>query len=397
MRAKQPARTVRGKPEVPSLARAANEFAAGRVVLAIDELLAAWRTTRTPELADLIDRASRLLPDHDKPLILDPEDADAAWDEAFASDPRARLPQLLQNLHIGEDAWSHEGPAKHRMDKLAKLPDDPRIALRLAELACWRRIDPERRSYWNRLFRLLARIRDARTREPLGMHILDQIDDYAPSHYRTADHIIGDFARAADRPPALSPDDRAQVTAIEAQLAVAEAAARVEWDLVAVITDDWDDDAPRMIYADWLIERGHPRGEYILLDCKRQRSQLTDAEAGRFAELASIPYLFGTLDELAANTGRRRDRGLDRDLMVYRCAGTLGWRAAAKDPLLAMVETIRFDPQVVHLPTREDFARVLLAAVSLEAASGIPRDLAISVEPLVRDHFRRKHDKLVRI
>ena len=28
-----------------------------------------------------------------------------------------------------------------------------------------------------------------------------------------------------------------------------------------------DDDAPRLIYADWLDERGDPRGEFIRVQC----------------------------------------------------------------------------------------------------------------------------------
>src|SRR5262245_60193175 len=29
-----------------------------------------------------------------------------------------------------------------------------------------------------------------------------------------------------------------------------------------------DDDAPRLVYADWLTERGNPRGELIVVQCK---------------------------------------------------------------------------------------------------------------------------------
>src|SRR5258707_731391 len=33
------------------------------------------------------------------------------------------------------------------------------------------------------------------------------------------------------------------------------------------IIDRPDDDAPRLIYADWLDERGDPRGEFIRVQC----------------------------------------------------------------------------------------------------------------------------------
>src|SRR5450755_976841 len=32
-----------------------------------------------------------------------------------------------------------------------------------------------------------------------------------------------------------------------------------------------DDDAPRLLYADWLDERGDPRGEFIRVQCVRAR------------------------------------------------------------------------------------------------------------------------------
>jgi uncharacterized protein (TIGR02996 family) len=37
-----------------------------------------------------------------------------------------------------------------------------------------------------------------------------------------------------------------------------------------------DDDAPRLIYADWLDERGDPRGEFIRVQCERTRLLETD-------------------------------------------------------------------------------------------------------------------------
>jgi uncharacterized protein (TIGR02996 family) len=38
--------------------------------------------------------------------------------------------------------------------------------------------------------------------------------------------------------------------------------------LIAAIRAAPDDDAPRLVYADWLTERGDPRGELITLQCR---------------------------------------------------------------------------------------------------------------------------------
>ena len=38
--------------------------------------------------------------------------------------------------------------------------------------------------------------------------------------------------------------------------------------LLAAIVEAPDDDAPRLVYADWLQSRGDPRGEFIQLQCQ---------------------------------------------------------------------------------------------------------------------------------
>jgi uncharacterized protein (TIGR02996 family) len=34
------------------------------------------------------------------------------------------------------------------------------------------------------------------------------------------------------------------------------------------IIESPEDDAPRLVYADWLEERGDPRGEFLRLECR---------------------------------------------------------------------------------------------------------------------------------
>jgi uncharacterized protein (TIGR02996 family) len=47
-----------------------------------------------------------------------------------------------------------------------------------------------------------------------------------------------------------------------------------------------DDDAPRLIYADWLDERGDPRGEFIRVQCGRVRLPETDPRRAALAARA---------------------------------------------------------------------------------------------------------------
>jgi uncharacterized protein (TIGR02996 family) len=37
-----------------------------------------------------------------------------------------------------------------------------------------------------------------------------------------------------------------------------------------------DDDTPRLVYADWLDERGDPRGEFIRLQCELAKLAVAD-------------------------------------------------------------------------------------------------------------------------
>lgn len=52
-------------------------------------------------------------------------------------------------------------------------------------------------------------------------------------------------------------------------------------DLLAAVLANPDDDAPRLVYADWLIERGDPRGAFISIQCELARgsSRIEDLEA----------------------------------------------------------------------------------------------------------------------
>jgi len=38
--------------------------------------------------------------------------------------------------------------------------------------------------------------------------------------------------------------------------------------LLAAVYESRDDDAPRLVYADWLTDQGDPRGEFIQIQCR---------------------------------------------------------------------------------------------------------------------------------
>jgi uncharacterized protein (TIGR02996 family) len=48
--------------------------------------------------------------------------------------------------------------------------------------------------------------------------------------------------------------------------------------LLRAVIDDPDHDAPRLVYADWLLDYGDPRGEYIVLQCKLATLSVRDPD-----------------------------------------------------------------------------------------------------------------------
>ena len=44
-----------------------------------------------------------------------------------------------------------------------------------------------------------------------------------------------------------------------------------EEDLLAAVYEDPASDAPRAVYADWLLDQGHPLGEFIQLQLARAK------------------------------------------------------------------------------------------------------------------------------
>jgi uncharacterized protein (TIGR02996 family) len=59
----------------------------------------------------------------------------------------------------------------------------------------------------------------------------------------------------------------------------------VETELLAAVFAAPDDDAPRLVYADWLQQRGDPRGELIMLQVARARGRAKKGQRRREDEL----------------------------------------------------------------------------------------------------------------
>ncbi len=362
--------------KLPPLDRAARYLASGHVSPAIQALLEAWRASRVPALADLIDRATRLTPEYHRPLFdkrmnwKDEAAATKIWAKALASDPVNAMPQLLLNLAVG----GLEGAITNRTKRLAKLPVDPRVGIRLAELVSYRPSwDSDR--WWRPIVDLWLASRDARLFETI--HLVT--DDYTK---------LGAEIEAMTRtaPPELAVEERPLVAKIEAELHRLEEPVRTEQSLVDQIAAHPDDDGPYLVYADWLMERGRPLGELVTLSCQQRAGSLTPAQARRLSMLLEIPYVCGAFDDMPSSRLRKRERGIDRQLAVYWSTQPRSWRVFATSPLSRALNRIDLvgNPVTGREEAIADFIR---AAPALDTVADIGNDAGQAIAKLLGNTF----------
>ena len=101
--------------------------------------------------------------------------------------------------------------------------------------------------------------------------------------------------------------------------------ARIEDELLAAIVAAPDDDAPRLVYADWLSERGDPRGEQIAVEIALARAAPDAPERGRLVERAEAlrasiaePTVDGIAVEFRSTRGMIEHAKLALDALLAR-------------------------------------------------------------------------------
>jgi uncharacterized protein (TIGR02996 family) len=263
---------------VSALAAAKAALDAGRRTEALSSLLAAWRATRAPELAALVERLGAELAPTGKLPYGDPKaklkDRLAAWiDAARAQDPTVLSPLLASLI----DEKSAE--AMQRLEALAGWDADPRIASTLAALVEKPPFQAtSTRPFWKRAFETLRAHADPRARARLAAmdgrflatlggaaSMAEVLEGMTRRTVAARDEQLPSLVRTLDD------HERAQVAAIEAALATTAPAQRRDAravsadELLAAVYANPDDDGARQVLADALQEIGDPRGEFIAL------------------------------------------------------------------------------------------------------------------------------------
>lgn len=133
--------------------------------------------------------------------------------------------------------------------------------------------------------------------------------------------------------PALS----ALLSGVTKRTAPKKAAPADDSAFLKAIVEAPDDDAPRLVYADWLVEQRRVEGEFINLQIQRARGRTTQAARDREAELLATERtaLLGPFAGCMAKSGLRFHRGF-----------LVGGRATSNVPahvLTRLLERVQFD------------------------------------------------------
>ena len=260
-----------------ALGEALQHLEARRLPDALQLMLEAWSECRDASLADCIDELDAAVARSRPPLPLGGSNKQRAWLAACdAAGPldRSRLYETITE--------STPGAAAARVLRLAKLPPDPRLARNLwAYLKNVPYPGKAARSFYQHVAAQLIALEDRRFDEDI---VTTSQSDHTSGYY-TVNRLKGVGSRTALKafrelvtevearePLAVDEATRKQIAQLVEQVPRAAAAGSGEDTmaaLLAAVYDAPDDDAPRLVYADLLQQRGDPRGEFIMLQCLR--------------------------------------------------------------------------------------------------------------------------------
>jgi uncharacterized protein (TIGR02996 family) len=321
-----------------SLTEALVALESGDRAAALDELLAAWNAQRTPAIADAVDVLSvdlaRALPPLDEGRTI--RERHQRWLDLCHHGRAVDVPRLAATLADRNDTAPM---VQERLERLEQRhPPDPRIAACLMELLCGGfRWNPK--PMWTVVFRILSSLSDVRGRDRL---VASLAGDRARRNDRpelTAAQVLQvpvfyrDFyarmeklaAQLAVAPPPLDTADDARLARIverarafaagpppriaaEPAAPAADAGARGEAELLALVWAAPGDPGPRQVYGDWCAERGLPRGEFIALQYKSSPTKRDQARARALLKANLLDWL-GPLEPVVVAKSARFEGG----------------------------------------------------------------------------------------
>lgn len=360
--------------------------------VALGAAIAAWRDRRHAVLADAIDAiAARCTL---KPIAgRDKESYQRAWlDHAkrASDDPVARsavLAGLLKSMPVREVRYLAQRRDvkryKHflaRIDALATCEPDPRTATALLDVLVRAPFSVDDcAGVFGPVIDLLIRIGDERSVEQLRALVerpvanrLTLRDYFAEALPKAADQI----ERGLRRRDTLSPADRALALAISGTPKPAATPRRiVDLDsLLAECLANPDDESPRLVYADALLERDDARGEFIQLQL---RDNPDEAAQKRIASLQRKHEKQWLGDIVRVTKCRLFRRGFldEAELLQGAAADAATWQRVARDPRMATVRTLH----------KGSASEQLYKSFAFSAALRSLRDIVVPTTKLLRE------------
>lgn len=319
----------------------------GDPAAALPIALMAWRRDRSVVLAELVDAIAAKLPapairGRDKEafqrgylaLLRDP-----AAVTSLASGLTQRVPIRATDYFAKDRDRKKHASFLARVRALGTLPADPRISGALARVIEAPPFTVEHcEAVYQPVIDLAVAHGDARV-----LAVFERVVEGPTAKTKTMrDYLAKALPKAVETLSAhrnvTTPAFDRLVTRLRGP-AVAPVPAAID-DLLAECLANPDDDAPRLVYADALLEQGDPRGEFIQLQLRPE--PLPEADAKRVASLQR-KHEKAWLGDIARVTKLRvfRKGFLDKcELLQGAAAEPAMWKAIAADPRMATVRTL---------------------------------------------------------
>lgn len=271
-------------------------------------LLSVWRVTRDPGLGEVIEFAGlELMEERDIKPATTVKAQHASFIEMAEELHPADLDAMLEIFFVGRSS----GDFLKRLDKLEIWPDDPRIGSFILNELLSPRFHSAKK-VWYRLIDMLPRHADPRAvdsividhlfiaRKKRALKALRAMETRELTEEESAhcDVLTAALDAGADNTTDATTDADVVRAAIDAlaktfgpprkpyEKALAKRNHRnLERDLLLDVAENPDDDAPRLVYADWLLQKDDPWGELIQLQIAAAERPLTNEEKQREAEL----------------------------------------------------------------------------------------------------------------
>lgn len=365
--------------EVDDLALVRVSLDAEQLEQALDQLVACWGRCRNPQLAAAIERLGLMVDEQQPPA------GRAAWQHVGECPAPHQVGPLLASLREGKLA-----EVEARIEMLVDWLPDPRVTTVLM-LIIGDYMLGARDRLWRGVYEALVVHADPRVAD----RVRDRHDRLADarvvhrhiSEGRAVRRVFDTFVAAVSIAHEL--DDRQQVHAdaidhaLAMRLSSSDAAAELERELIEAIIAEWESEAPRTVYADWLQSRSDPRGEFIALELALARGDASKKikSAHKAWLKRHQPLLFGPIAGLVS-WGPEFERGLLTGVRVQTRTGALNVAADLRDAMLtdlrwATVRCLHVDYDDVQIA--ELFERAPLLALdelerpNLEALQGFAR------------------------